>query len=58
MPKYRGVHYPVDHKGIIKGKPTHVVDKDKTFGDPIAKEATGMDKRNCLRKDPDYSINY
>tara|TARA_R110000744_G_scaffold155605_2_gene271013 strand:+ start:505 stop:744 length:240 start_codon:yes stop_codon:yes gene_type:complete len=30
MPKYGGIHYPNDQKGITNGYPTHVVDKNST----------------------------
>ena len=33
MPNYGTRHYPNDTKGITNGKPTHVVDRDKSYGD-------------------------
>jgi len=73
MPKYGGVHYPNTVKGITKGYFMHVKDnnaKNKfgsnkhvpngrdTFGDPIKKNATGFDKRDCLRGDSKSTTNY
>ena len=63
MPKYGGVHYPIDDKGITDGKPTHVVDKDTSFGDFTTKTlddgATGMGRRaRVLRQDPQSLTEY
>jgi len=33
MPNYGKIHYSNDVKGITKGKPTHVVDRSKSYGD-------------------------
>ena len=33
MPNYAKMHYPNDAKGITDGKPTHVVDRNKSYGD-------------------------
>ena len=33
MPNYGKIHYPNDTKGITNGKPTHVVDRNKSYGD-------------------------
>lgn len=56
MPNYGKIHYPNDIKGITDAKPTHVVDKDKSYGDYIKDDIVG--KRAMSSKlnnfDPKY----
>ena len=41
MPNYGKMHYPNDAAGITDGKPTHVVDRSKSYGDWTKEDIQG-----------------
>ena len=48
MPNYGKIHYPNDTKGITNGKPTHVVDRDKSYGDFEKDLHTGLKESTII----------